>query len=150
MDPHPALEDRIAEDIVSIPPLFHKTFLCSDARVTAAVTSQFRLLTILERDGPLPMSELGRKLFVSKPYVSLLVERFLKDGYVERRPAPEDRRMVRVALTRDGVEHLHGIRCLLMEVARTRLADLDAGDLWVLCISLENVRTILAKVQRSS
>jgi len=147
MEPHPLLEERIAEDIVAIPPLFHKTFLCSDSRVTASLTSQFRLLTILERDGPLPMSELGKKLFVSKPYMTLLVDRFLRDGYLERRPDTEDRRMIRVALTRQGAEHLHGIRSLLREVARTRLAGLDAGDLWVLCISLENVRTILAKVR---
>jgi DNA-binding MarR family transcriptional regulator len=147
MDPHPALEDRIAEDVVSIPPLFHKTFLCSDARMTATLASQYRMLMILERDGPLPMTELGKRLFVSKPYVTLIVDRILKDGYVERLPDEEDRRMIRVMLTRQGTEYLHEIRSLLKEVARKRLADLDPGDLWVLCISLENVRTILAKIQ---
>jgi DNA-binding MarR family transcriptional regulator len=147
MDPHPALEDRIAEDVVSIPPLFHKTFLCSDARMTATLASQYRMLMILERDGPLPMTELGKRLFVSKPYVTLLVDRILKDGYVERLPDEGDRRMIRVVLTRQGTEYLHEIRSLLKEVARKRLADLDPGDLWVLCISLENVRTILAKIQ---
>ncbi|RPJ52621.1 MAG: MarR family transcriptional regulator [Methanobacteriota archaeon] len=147
MDPHPALEDRIAEDIVSIPPLFHKTFLCSDSRVTATLASQYRMLMILERDGPLPMSELGKRLFVSKPYITLLVDRVLKDGFVERHQDEKDRRMIRVVLTRHGAEYLREIRSLLKEVARTRLAGLDAGDLWVLCISIENVRTILAKIQ---
>jgi len=147
MDPHPALEDRIAEEIVSIPPLFHKTLFCSDSRMTATLASQYRMLMILERDGPLPMSELGKRLFVSKPYITLLVDRVLKDGFVERQQDEKDRRMIRVVLTRHGAEYLREIRSLLKEVARTRLSGLDAGDLWVLCRSLENVRTILAKIQ---
>ncbi len=64
---------------------------------------QFDVLAELERAGePQTMSELSRQLLVSSGNVTGLVDRLVRSGYVVRQPCPEDRRVLRVALSDKG------------------------------------------------
>ena len=57
---------------------------------------------LLEQDRPLTHSELADLSGVTKGTVTGLVDGLARDGYVERQPDPDDRRVVKVALTAAG------------------------------------------------
>lgn len=84
----------------------------------------------------LPMHELARRVLLSKSGLTRLVDRMATEGYVEREPCGEDRRVVYARLTDPGRErlvgaapvHLRGIE----EHFGSRLTDDEAETLRVL------------------
>jgi DNA-binding MarR family transcriptional regulator len=64
--------------------------------------ARFDLLASLERRDGQTLAGLSRALLVSAGNVTGLVDRAERDGVVERRAEPSDRRVVRVWLTREG------------------------------------------------
>jgi DNA-binding MarR family transcriptional regulator len=57
---------------------------------------------LAQQQEPVTMGELGRALGVPLSTATRIVNWLVKSGYVERRPDPDDRRVVRVALTEAG------------------------------------------------
>jgi DNA-binding MarR family transcriptional regulator len=65
--------------------------------------SQFNVLNLLHANPEgLSQTELGRQLLTHRSNVTGLVDRLEKRGLVERRAAPQDRRVYRVLLTSAG------------------------------------------------
>ena len=62
---------------------------------------QYRVLALLA-DGSTASSVLARKLAVSPPTVTAVVDGLVARGLVERQADPEDRRRLTLLLTRDG------------------------------------------------
>ncbi len=60
------------------------------------------VLTVLEAEGPLPMSRLAEELDVSDASATGIVDRMERRGLVERRHGTGDRRVVAVHLTDQG------------------------------------------------
>lgn len=140
------MRDRVAEHLLALMPLYHKKILQSGHGITGMQAAQHRVLGVLLRDGTLPMSEIGKRLYISKPYMTALVDTLIDAGYVERLPDPEDRRVINIAITQQGKKHLRQGGALYKNDLKILLSSLDENDLEVLCTSLENLRGILAKV----
>ena len=66
---------------------------------------QYRVLALLG-EGSTASSVLARRLAVSPPSVTAVVDGLVARGLVERRPDPEDRRRLTLLLTRDGAKLL--------------------------------------------
>ncbi len=111
---------------------------------------EFDVLSALRRVGaPYELSPgaLMQQTLVTSGTMTNRVDRLAARGFVERRPAPDDRRGVRVRLTTKGravvdaamaglLEHEHGLLAELGRPARDRLA----RDLRTLLSSLESSR----------
>ncbi|HOT28342.1 MAG TPA: MarR family transcriptional regulator [Candidatus Ozemobacteraceae bacterium] len=70
---------------------------------TAGLTeSRFGVLEALYHLGPLSPGELGRKILKTAGNLTLVIDNLERDGLVERRSGLNDRRVKRVALTRQG------------------------------------------------
>jgi DNA-binding MarR family transcriptional regulator len=100
---------------------------------------QVRVLFELVESGDRPAGELAEALSVAPPTVTGLTDRLVKQGLVERREDPRDRRVVRLALTEEG-------RALTMEIAEKSKAYLldvfehvQAGQLETICVALEEL-----------
>jgi DNA-binding MarR family transcriptional regulator len=76
--------------------------------------SQMRLLFLLSRNGPVPMSRIAEWLGVGLPTASGTVERVERHGLVARQHRLDDRRVVECGLTEAG-------RHLIDEISGTRL-----------------------------
>ncbi len=63
---------------------------------------RFDLLANLERDDGQTLAALSRRMLVTAGNLTGLVDRAERDGFVERRPDPRDRRLSRVWLTQKG------------------------------------------------
>jgi MarR family 2-MHQ and catechol resistance regulon transcriptional repressor len=66
--------------------------------------SDFAALEALLHKGPLPVSEIGRKVLLTSGSITVAVDRLEGKGLVERRPHRADRRARIVHLTKEGRE----------------------------------------------
>jgi DNA-binding MarR family transcriptional regulator len=65
-----------------------------------------KVMSILERLGPMPAGEIARQSGLATPSVTALVDRLERRGFVQRRPDPGDRRKVIVEAAPGGVARI--------------------------------------------
>jgi len=90
---------------------------------------QVRLLFLLSKHGPSPMSRIAEWLGVGLPAASGTVERVERHGLVERRHRVDDRRVVECQLTAAGQELLDEIAGMHRHVLRQTLCVLTGDEL---------------------
>lgn len=142
------IKERVAENLIALLPFYHKKiFGPAGQGITGMQAAQYRTLGVLKRgDTPLSMSELGKRQYISKPYMTILVDQLIQDGYVQRIPDTIDRRVINIAITAEGKKHLKQVGSRYKETIKDMLSDLDSRDLEDLCQSLEKLRNILSKI----
>ena len=94
--------------------------------------SAMAVLVALRVNGEATIGELATRERVQPPSMTRTVNFLQEGGYVVRRPAETDRRMVRVALTDLGLNVVHADRGRRDEWLAERLADLDSAEIAVL------------------
>src|SRR5580692_7523972 len=67
-------------------------------------------LSTIERSGPRRLTDLAAGEGVTQPSMSAIVSQLARLGLAERRSDPQDGRVVRVAITSAGREHLSALR----------------------------------------
>jgi DNA-binding MarR family transcriptional regulator len=73
------IKERIAENLIALLPFYHKKIFRPGQGTTGMQTAQYRTLGILMREGhALPMSELGKRMYNSKPYMTMLVDQLIQ------------------------------------------------------------------------
>jgi DNA-binding MarR family transcriptional regulator len=142
------IKERIAESFIALLPFYHKKIFGPGGQgKTGMQAAQYRTLGVLMRGGtPLSMSELGKRLYISKPYMTVLVDQLIQDRYVERIPDTSDRRVINIAITAEGRRHLKRAASRYKENVKNILSDLNRQDLEDLCQSLEKLRNILSRI----
>jgi DNA-binding MarR family transcriptional regulator len=75
----------------------------------------FMLVVLLDEDGALP-SQLADKTALDRSTTTGLLDRLERDGWIERRPDPNDRRTLRVHLTAKTVEERQALLSIFEEV----------------------------------
>ena len=106
--------------------------------------SRFELLGLLLDRGPLPAGELAAAAGVSPATVSQMLDGLEEDGYVERVRSEADRRVVVVALTRQGEEKLAAKRALWRERWQEALAEVETEELEVATRVLQRIAAVFA------
>jgi len=91
--------------------------------------SQMRLLFLLSRNGPAPMSRIAEWLGVGLPTASGTVERVERHGLVSRQHRLDDRRVVECGLTDAGRRLIDEISGTRLEMMRQLLRVLNADEL---------------------
>jgi len=141
------IKERIAENLIALLPFYHKKIFSPGLGTTGMQTAQYRTLGILMREGhALPMSELGKRMYNSKPYMTMLVDQLIQEGYVQRIPDTKDRRVINIAITAEGKKHLRQAASRYKENVKNILSELDRQDLEDLCQSLEKLRNIISRI----
>lgn len=88
------------------------------------------LYTLSKGDGPLRIGELHRRLLLSQPALSRMVDRLVERGLVKRQADPADRRGVRLSLTRKGSQMQRQVgRRHARSVTRAVTAELNPREL---------------------
>ncbi|SDT17817.1 MarR family winged helix-turn-helix transcriptional regulator [Actinopolymorpha singaporensis] len=90
--------------------------------------TQGSVLSVLVHDGPQTMSVLAAREGVRQPSMTNVVSRLERAGYVRRRPAEHDRRMVVVSATDKARTDLARVVVAREEFLRERLTRLGPGD----------------------
>ena len=139
--------EKIADDLIALLPFYHNKIFRLQQGVSGMQVAQYRTLGVLLREkSPLSMSELGKRLYISKPYMMVLVDQLIQDGYVERLRDPKDRRIVNISVTPKGARHLKQAASLYRDTLRELLTPLDSRDLEELASSLSTLRRIISRM----
>jgi DNA-binding MarR family transcriptional regulator len=139
--------DRAASHMLTLVIFAHKQFLNTEHSMTGVKAAQYRLLGHLMKEGTLSMSALGNRLYISRPYMTNLVDLLLKEGYVMRKSDEKDRRVINISITESGLKHLKEVHSKYKCYVKDLLAGLNPGDLETLCVSTEKVDSILKKLE---
>jgi DNA-binding MarR family transcriptional regulator len=140
--------DKITDELVSIFPLFFKNLMKfnKDNRDLELSRVHMDIMFILNEFRQLTMSDVAKRLFISKPYNTLLVDRLIDLGMVGRFPDDEDRRIINIRLTEKGITYLEEHKESRRKYIRTKLSVLNAKELEQLLSSLKNIKEMISKI----
>lgn len=71
--------------------------------------SEFAVLEVLLHKGPLPIGEIGDRVLLTSASMTYVVDKLEERGLIERRPCPEDRRVIYAELTEQGRERIEEV-----------------------------------------
>jgi DNA-binding MarR family transcriptional regulator len=108
-----------------------------------------RLLMLLHKHGPATQGEFGRLAGLDKSWISRIVERFVADGLIERRPVEADRRCLELHLTPAGVAEAKRCDALLTAHAERFFDGIPAAQHAALGESLQALVDALQTTQHS-
>jgi DNA-binding MarR family transcriptional regulator len=105
------------------------------------------ILSILAQGGPLPTTEVARRLSLTKPQMTQFIDRLTADNLVTREGDPSDRRRVLVKITAKGKSELAGYRQLVRKNISDKLKALSPGEIDALVQSLTQIINIGQKLE---
>lgn len=92
--------------------------------------AKWRTLVLVDRSGGgINQKELADRLGIEGPTLVRLLDRLEADAWLERRPAPQDRRLKQVYLRPKAGEMLRHIEAVAAELRRELLAGIDPEQL---------------------
>lgn len=110
--------------------------------------SRFVLAAVMKH-GPIPMSEIGKRMDISKPHMTALVDKLIREGLVERMPDVHDRRVINVVITRTGRDTLKEFRRNTRKIIMENLSSLTSDDISALHASLKTIRSIASRLNKN-
>ena len=142
-----AIEDQALDFLMHMMEFYHeKLFKAESAGLTGIREAQFRLLLQLYAVRMLSMSSLGKILYISKPYMTNLVDSLIKEGLVERHSDLYDRRVINISITKKGQETIESIKKQIRNQMKNLLSNLQESDLETLCLSGEKLIGVVSKI----
>lgn len=138
---------EVAENIFSLKHLFYKAFgkpLIFHTRITPLA---FHILLQLKDKQTLSMTELSRKLGISKPNVTVLVDKLIEKKLTERIHDTRDRRIVMIKLTKKGYDFIDTSKKTYHGQITNKLLMLPEKDLKQFADALLIVRNTLAALK---
>ena len=108
------------ESLLTVHATFMKSFAAEPIWGEVSMKEYDVLYALTKADGPVRLTDLHRRVLLSQPALSRMVDRLVERGLVERREDAGDRRVVRLALTDAG-------RTCQREVGRAHARDVTAA-----------------------
>ncbi len=140
--------EQITAVLLAMLPLLKKKLFRGDGtdENRGIIHSQTHILILLQQQKAMPISEIGKQLLISPSNMTPLIDKLIDEDLVVRRPDKKDRRVINVAITRRGLEHLEALKKARMDSFKTKLSNLSDDDLSLLLSSLQNILKVVAKV----
>jgi DNA-binding MarR family transcriptional regulator len=138
-----------AEKLMQFFPVFHRKVMKVWHTTSGAKQPQqyYLILGIVLKDGPLSMSDIGRRLGISRPNTTFLVKRLIEEGKLQREYDKRDRRIIKVSVTPAGKEFIRGYKKKVLEHLRKGLSELSAEEVEDLGASLDRLKDILTRIE---
>jgi DNA-binding MarR family transcriptional regulator len=108
------------ESLLTVHATFMKSYASAPIWGEVSMKEYDVLYALTKADGPVRLTDLHRRVLLSQPALSRMVDRLVERGLVERREDAGDRRVVRLALTDAG-------RACQREVGRAHARDVTAA-----------------------
>jgi DNA-binding MarR family transcriptional regulator len=142
--------DRISESALLLFPLLRR-LVKGDPEDPARVpfrNHSYHVLKMLEREGPLPMSVVGKQLAIAKQNMTTLTDKLMREGLVERRKGAADRRVIHIVITEKGTKFLKVSRAALKKIIKKNLFELGNEDIKSLDSAFQTIRAVVAKLEK--
>ena len=122
------VENSIINNLIAIYPLLSKSFAKQMRKTTSIGIGPLYIIGLLFRNGIMSMSEISRRLSMSKPHVTAHVDRLIADGLAHRLYDEKDRRVINIELTPAGSEQFIRVRQNVSDDMRCHLQLLNDGQ----------------------
>lgn len=109
--------------------------------------SHYQVLGILNKQGELPISEIGKLAHIHKSNMTCLTDNLVEEGVAQRFPDKTDRRKINLAISDQGREKLNLWREQHHQDIKTKLANLSEEDQETLYQSVKNIKEIIKKIE---
>jgi DNA-binding MarR family transcriptional regulator len=141
--------DEISEDALLLFPLLKHLFNgdSGDPALASLRNQTYHILRILERRGPLPVSAIGKQLFIAKQNMTTFIDKLMNEGLVKRKNDAADRRIINIIITEKGRVFLKERRQGLKKIVDENLSKLSNEDIESLHSVFEVIRTIVYKLE---
>ncbi len=141
--------NKMVDDLYLFFPLFRKKLFKHKKNLNQNKIphSYYHILKVLKKRGELPMSEIGRLVYISKSNMTSLIDKLVENRLAERLPDEKDRRVINIALTDKGKDLLRDWRKHSNNEIKMNLSTLSDEDLEKLYESVENIKGILLKLE---
>ena len=135
--------ESIADDILASFPVLFRRISKEKGHPSAKRPNQsLPVLGVLLHHGPMPMSDIGRKMGISKPYTTVLIDQLIEKGLVERVRDADDRRLVNIKITKDGRDSFKEFRKFAREIVMRNLSSLSSEEISAFYESMKTIRRI--------
>ncbi|MBU3191371.1 MarR family transcriptional regulator [Clostridium bowmanii] len=142
--------DGIFDELISVFPIFTKRiFEISDntTRNNGIARAHVNLMRFLKIEGACTMTDLGKMLYVSKPNITVLVNKLVEFHMVKRMLDKNDRRIIYIELTDIGCICLEK-HTEAMKIAFSKsMQKFSIDDLTLLKETLNNMKIIVEKME---
>ncbi|MBZ2167107.1 MarR family winged helix-turn-helix transcriptional regulator [Methanobacterium spitsbergense] len=140
--------NKMVDELYLFFPLFKKKLFKHKKKLkqNSMPHSYYHILKVLKKRGELPMSEIGRMVYISKSNMTSLIDKLVENGLAERLPDKNDRRVINIALTERGNDLLREWRKHSNNEIKMNLSTLSDDDLEKFYESVKNIKIILGKI----
>lgn len=138
----------LIESIMTLVPVLHKKF-SKDTGNCDITRQQMELLFFISTEGEKPMSYYGTKLMISKPNLTVLADKMIEEGYIQRILSPTDRRVVLLKLTEMGELFFESQRKRMTEMMLEKLEDFNDQEIERLNELFSEIKSIFMKNEAS-
>lgn len=97
-------------------PKFSRLYSCLLARESLTLPQYALLSELAAADGPLAMTEVSRRLYITKPAVTSLVDKLEKKRYIRRLAHPTDRRIQLLKIQSQGLKAVKETQNTLLRI----------------------------------
>jgi DNA-binding MarR family transcriptional regulator len=136
----------IADDMFQTIPLLHRRVIRPDACGISPISPRISVLLVVKREGPISMTSIAQALSYSKQNLTKIVNQLVKDGFVERKSDPSDRRVQNIVLTENGRLLMNERREKMKNKLMEDLSHLNDEELDYLYDTFERVKLALPKL----
>ncbi|WP_300350872.1 MarR family transcriptional regulator [Clostridium sp.] len=92
------------------------------------------------------VSKIAKDLSISKSNMTPIIDKLIKEGFVERFPDPNDRRVIRIGITQKGYEFSTKQREFAKKNLREKISSLSSEDLVQIEELTKKLNEILLKI----
>lgn len=137
--------EKLAENLQTFVPLMFKKIM--KAFPASEISQpQIGLLFHVKKNKGKPMSYYSEKMMVPKSNLTVISDSLIKEGYIERKFDPSDRRVIILELTGKGEEFLNNYKEKVREQIKKRLDNLEEEDVIRLNELIEEMKSIFEKI----
>lgn len=149
-------ESHITEEWADYAGRFHKTMAETNRKVISWISAsledgltiqQYFILQQFADDERMTSSLLAERMEVKPSAITVIIDRLVQNGFVERFADPGDRRVTLLKLTEKGVAALEKVRNQFLDVTARLLAVLDESEVETFIRSFERIAEEASKLE---
>lgn len=129
-----------------IPYLFKKVM--RGLQVGGISKMQLELLFKISSENGKPMSYYSERMVIPKSNLTVLSDKLIKEGYVERIYDRNDRRIIILSITKKGEEILTEHRNMVKKAILKKLEGISDQDIQRLNVLIKEMKEILGKIEQ--
>ena len=139
----------IIQKFITAMPLFQKKMIrpqCSHEK-SNLTHSHIQIMVTLKEQGKSPISEVAKRLLISTPNMTKLLNKLIDEELIERLPDVKDRRIINIDLTHKGYNYLHDKFQSMKSSFKDKLSTLSSEQLEKLDFSLTTLVEVLEEIR---